>query len=339
MRILFATAEVDPFSKVGGLADVAASLPRRLMEMGHDVRVVAPCHRASMAAHAASTTHRAYTVALPGHPRDIDVGVAEGYGGVPVYLVADSHYFGEREVYGEPDDLLRYQFFCRAIIEMLKQDDWVPDIIAVESGRTGWRVTLRNGELTPAGKALAIQPTGVRNDDKRTRSPASGFGVGLTLRTGLAEQHRLHTGLNGGPAQSALPVVFGLPAQPRADYVMLHWPDGVAQAELGLTAGEVHRISELQRKISSCPVLFTWNGERFEFVTDFAGVGGLGYFSAPGVAAPPQVLEHVKIEPDQLRARDGFYELRITEPMEEATYVDRLELVAVDHGRLVRLPG
>lgn len=210
-------------------------------------------------------------------------------------------------------------------------DDWVPDIIAVESGRTGWRVTLRKGELTPAGKALAIQPTGVRNDDKRTRSPASGFGVGLTLRTGLAEQHRLHTGLNGGPAQSALPVVFGLPAQPRADYVMLHWPDGVAQAELGLTAGEVHRISELQRKISSCPVLFTWNGERFEFVTDFAGVGGLGYFSAPGVAAPPQVLEHVKIESDQLRARDGFYELRITEPMEEAAYVDRLELVVVDH--------
>ncbi len=136
MRILFATAEVDPFSKVGGLADVAASLPRRLMEMGHDVRIVAPRHRASMEAHAASTTHRAYTVAVPGHPRDIDVGVAEGYGGVPVYLVADSHYFGEREVYGEPDDLLRYQFFCRAIIEMLKQDDWVPDILHLNDWHT-----------------------------------------------------------------------------------------------------------------------------------------------------------------------------------------------------------
>ena len=37
MKVLFATAEVDPFSKVGGLADVAASLPARLREIGHDV--------------------------------------------------------------------------------------------------------------------------------------------------------------------------------------------------------------------------------------------------------------------------------------------------------------
>jgi len=53
-----------------------------------------------------------------------------------VYLVADSHYFGEREVYGEPDDLLRYQFFCRAIIEMLKQDAWVPDILHLNDWHT-----------------------------------------------------------------------------------------------------------------------------------------------------------------------------------------------------------
>ena len=93
----------------------------------------------------------------------------------------------------------------------------------------------------------------------------------------------------------------------------------------------IHSITETQRKISSCPVLFAWNGERFEFITDFAGVGGLGYFSAPGVAAPPQVLEHVKIEPGQLVPREGMLELRITEPMEETAYVDRLELIALDH--------
>ncbi len=136
MRILFATAEVDPFSKVGGLADVAASLPRRLMEIGHDVRIVAPCHRDSVAAHGASKTHRAYTVPLPGRPRDVDVAMAEGYGGVPVHLVADSHYFGDREIYGEADDLLRYQFFCRAIIEMLKHDAWVPDILHLNDWHT-----------------------------------------------------------------------------------------------------------------------------------------------------------------------------------------------------------
>jgi len=209
--------------------------------------------------------------------------------------------------------------------------DFIPDILTVEGGASGWRVCLREGGLTPPPKALAIQPTGVRNEDKRTRSPATGFGVTLTLRTGMTEQHRFYTGLSGGPSQSWLPVVFGLGGAPKADYLMLNWPDGVAQSELGLAAGELHPIPELQRKISSCPVLFAWNGERFVFVTDFAGVGGLGYFSAPGVPAPPQELEHVKIEPGQLRPRDGNYELRITEPMEEAAYVDRLELVAVDH--------
>jgi hypothetical protein len=60
-------------------------------------------------------------------------------------------------------------------------------------------------------------------------------------------------------------------------------------------------------------------------------VGGLGYYQAPGESAPPQVLEHVKLEPDQLAPRNGSYELRVTEPMEESAYIDRLELLAIDH--------
>jgi hypothetical protein len=64
-------------------------------------------------------------------------------------------------------------------------------------------------------------------------------------------------------------------------------------------------------------------------VTDFAGVGGLGYFLAPGEYAPPQPLDCVKI--GQLSPLNGMYELRITEPMEETAYIDRLELLAIDH--------
>jgi len=136
MKILFAAAEVDPFSKVGGLADVAASLPRRLLEMGHDVRIVAPCHRAGLTAHAASPVHTRYTVAGPAGEREVDVALVEGHGGVPVHLVGDSHYFGDREIYGEQDDLLRYQFFCRAIVEMLKGGEWAPDILHLNDWHT-----------------------------------------------------------------------------------------------------------------------------------------------------------------------------------------------------------
>lgn len=136
MKILFAAAEVDPLAKVGGLADVAAALPHRLLEIGHDVRVVMPGHRTALAAHAASAFHRTYTVPLPGKDREIDIATVEGAGGVPVDIVAEPHYFGRANVYGESDDLLRYQFFCRAVIEMLKQDDWVPDILHINDWHT-----------------------------------------------------------------------------------------------------------------------------------------------------------------------------------------------------------
>jgi Tfp pilus assembly protein PilF len=207
--------------------------------------------------------------------------------------------------------------------------DLVPDLLLIERGAST-RVNLVPGTLTPPSTAVAITPTGVRSRDKRTRSPASGYGAALTVRSGMREHSQLSTGLRGGFNQSPLPLVFGLAGAARADYVKLLWSDGVAQTESALPAGCTHTISETQRKISSCPVLFTWNGREFEFITDFAGVGGMGYLAAPGEYSYPQPLDHVKIAPHQLRARDGFFEVRITEPMEESGYVDRLELLVID---------
>ena len=136
MKILFAVAEVDPLAKVGGLADVAASLPQRLHEIGHDVRVVAPCHASALAAFKASAKHRKLTVQLPGGPQEIDVATVEGSGGLPVDLVLDRHFFGRENVYGEADDLLRYQFFCRAIVELITARDWAPDILHINDWHT-----------------------------------------------------------------------------------------------------------------------------------------------------------------------------------------------------------
>lgn len=209
--------------------------------------------------------------------------------------------------------------------------DLVPDLLRIERDLTNAALTLTPLSLSPPQTAVGVAPTGMRGRDKRTRSPASGYGVVLTARAGLREQRIVYTGLAGGPCQSHLPAVLGLGGARHADYLHMMWSDGVMQVEMGLAAGQIHKVSELQRKISSCPVLFSWNGQRFECITDFAGVGGLGYFAAPGEYAPPRPLEHLKLEAHQLRPRDGRYELRITEPMEESAYVDRLELLAVDH--------
>ena len=214
---------------------------------------------------------------------------------------------------------------------MDRTGDGILDVLRMYPSPGQGRIDLSETKLTPPAGWLVMTPTGDRGDDKRTRSPASGFGTRIELRCGLHRQVITYTGLSGGSCQSQEPVIFGLNGATKADYVHFTWPDGVTQCENELAANTRHRIKEMERRVSSCPVLFAWNGKRFGFISDFAGVGGIGYFVAPGEYAPPQVLEHVKIEPEQLAVRDGFYELRLAEPMEEVAYVDRVELLVVDH--------
>ncbi|MBA3296178.1 MAG: hypothetical protein H0U19_04525, partial [Acidobacteria bacterium] len=135
---------------------------------------------------------------------------------------------------------------------------------------------------------------------------------------------------SAGPAD----IVFGL-GRRRADVVRVVWPSGIVQAENAPVSPAQQRqrldIVELDRKPSSCPYLFTWNGERFEFISDFLGGGEMGYWLAPGVRNVPDPEEFVRIRGDQLKARDGRYELRVTNELEEAVFVDRLSLIAVTH--------
>jgi hypothetical protein len=78
-------------------------------------------------------------------------------------------------------------------------------------------------------------------------------------------------------------------------------------------------------------VVFAWDGTKFAFVADCMGGGGLGFLVAPGTYGPPDPTERVRIAPSLLKPKDGFYEVRLLEPLEEITYADRLALVAVDH--------
>jgi tetratricopeptide (TPR) repeat protein len=132
------------------------------------------------------------------------------------------------------------------------------------------------------------------------------------------------------PAVAPADVVFGLGAREKADVVRVLWPAGILQAETEV-AVPVTKVEELDRKPSSCPFLYTWNGDRFEFVTDFLGGGELGYWAAPGIRGVPDPDEYVRIPGDRLQPRDGRYELRITNELEEALFVDRVQLVAVAH--------
>ena len=82
---------------------------------------------------------------------------------------------------------------------------------------------------------------------------------------------------------------------------------------------------------SSCPYLYAWNGKQFEFITDFMGGGEMGYLESPGRYNIPDPVEYVRMRSDQLKAKDGRYELRVTNELEEAMFVDRLQLLVVTH--------
>lgn len=165
-------------------------------------------------------------------------------------------------------------------------------------------------------------------------SNRSGLGSRVEIRAGSL--HQMLDAASSTPAVTPADLVFGLGSRPSADVVRVLWPSGILQAETGVPpsppgAPAAFVVEELDRKPSSCPYLFTWNGSRFEFVTDFMGGGEMGAWLAPAVWNDPDPDEYVRISADQLQPRDGRYELRVTNELEEALFVDRLQLIAVDH--------
>jgi tetratricopeptide (TPR) repeat protein len=169
-------------------------------------------------------------------------------------------------------------------------------------------------------------------------SNRSGVGAKVELRAGSLQQ-KLES-YSATPAPAPSDVIFGLGQRASADAVRILWPSGVVQAETQSAAGSkpdagvvpgAFRVTELDRKPSSCPFLYAWNGERFEFVTDFMGAAETGAWAGPGKYNTPDPDEYVRIRGDQLKEKDGRYELRVTNELEEALFVDRLQLLSVAH--------
>ncbi len=182
-------------------------------------------------------------------------------------------------------------------------------------------------------------------------SNRSGVGAKIESRAGSLSQ-KLET-YSASPAPAPADVIFGLGKRLSADAVRVLWPAGIVQAETEVvkaqqsntstgTAKKTHSamtlvVTELDRKPSSCPYLYVWNGQRFEFVTDFLGGGEMGHLEAPGLFNTPDPDEYVRIRGDQLKERNGRYELRVTNELEEALFVDRLQLIAVAHPQDVEI--
>lgn len=169
-------------------------------------------------------------------------------------------------------------------------------------------------------------------------SNKTGIGAKIDMRAGSLTQ-KLES-YSASPSPAPVVIHFGLGERKGPDAVRIIWPSGTVQAELSFEkpdpdqAGEYSRpkkIEELDRKPSSCPYLYTWNGERFEFITDFLGGGEMGNWQEAGMYHYPDSDEFVRITSDQLKPKDGKYELRVTNELEEVLFLDHMKLVAVEH--------
>ncbi len=138
LKVLFVSAEVDPFAKTGGLADVAGSLPKELSILGHDVRVAMPRY-------GIIDVDSKYVADVPveiGHRVETCV-IKEGsiYNdnnkAIPVYFIENHHYFNRKGIYCYFDDAQRFILLCKAALEMLPALDFKPDIIHCNDWHTG----------------------------------------------------------------------------------------------------------------------------------------------------------------------------------------------------------
>jgi len=138
MKILYAAAEVVPFAKTGGLADVAGALPKVLAGLGHDVRIVMPLYgsidRVKYGLHPATDI---FHIPLGKESVAVSIEESEYIPGVKIYFVDNASLYDRPALYGYPDDDHRFVTYCRALLEMLPRLGWKPDIINCNDWHTG----------------------------------------------------------------------------------------------------------------------------------------------------------------------------------------------------------
>jgi tetratricopeptide (TPR) repeat protein len=168
-------------------------------------------------------------------------------------------------------------------------------------------------------------------DLKALNDNKSGIGTKLEFYAGALYQKFEIAGASGYLSQNSGTLLVGLGDRKVTDAVRMLWPTGVPQDEIDLAANKTQSIGELDRRGSSCPILFSWNGKEYEFIADMIGPGVVGHWIAPGERDVPDSDEYLKVPAKSVHAKNGLLSFRFMEPMEETVYLDKVKLLAVDH--------
>jgi Flp pilus assembly protein TadD len=185
-------------------------------------------------------------------------------------------------------------------------------------------VRLLRNEGGNSNMAVRVELKGLRTGSGKNN--VFGIGARLELRAGEIYQTRVVTGRV---------TQFGLGPHLKADVLRVEWPNGVPQTVY--LPGTDHDVVEAEMLKGSCAFLYTWDGTRFNFVTDVMWrsalgmplglMGGMSSRFAPAGASQ----EYLRLSGDALKPRDGRYVLQFTEELWETAYTDEIRLLAVDH--------
>jgi tetratricopeptide (TPR) repeat protein len=159
----------------------------------------------------------------------------------------------------------------------------------------------------------------------------SAIGTKVEVFAGANRQKFEIAGSSGYLGQNSADFVVGLGQAKEADVVRMLWPSGVLQDEIQIAGMKDYSFGELDRRGSSCPTLFAWDGTRYALVGDMLGAGVVGHWVGPNQRDIPRPTEYIKVARNSIREKDGKLSFRFMEPLEEAVYLDQVKLLAIDH--------
>jgi len=198
-------------------------------------------------------------------------------------------------------------------------------------GATDLLITQNHGPVVLLRNGGGNKNNWLRLSFKGLADNKSAIGTKVEVFAGANRQKFEIAGSSGYLGQNSTDFVVGLGQAKEADVVRMLWPSGVIQDEIQIAGMKDHNFVEMDRRGSSCPTLFAWDGTRYKLVGDMLGAGVVGHWIGPGQRDIPRPTEYIKVARNSLRERDGKLSFRFMEPLEEAVYLDQVKLLAVDH--------
>ncbi len=185
------------------------------------------------------------------------------------------------------------------------------------------KVHLLRNDGGNANRYLKVQLVGLRTGSGKNNY----FGIGAKLEVKAGELYQSH--IVSEPVSH-----FGLGQKSKADVVRVQWTNGVPQNLF--EPGSDQALLEKQILKGSCPFLYAWNGEKYEFVTDVLWRSALGMplgimSGETAYAFSNPTEDYFKIPGEMLKERDGSYLLQLTTELWETAYFDQVKLLVVDH--------